>query len=132
MLIKCLQGKSVILYIIFGILTTLINIVSYYICSHILSQEILISNVIAWIISVLFAYITNRKWVFESSTYKKRDILKEAISFFSCRLLTGLMDMGIMFISVNLLLFNDVVMKVVSNILVIVVNYIASKLLIFK
>ena len=124
--------KEIILYLIFGVLTTAVNIVVYFICSRFLHLEVLSSNIIAWLLSVLFAYITNRKFVFKSKAEESSTILKECINFFLGRLGTGVLDTSIMFVSVDLLAFNDVIMKVLSNIIVIVLNYLISKLLIFK
>lgn len=124
--------KSIILYLVFGVLTTIINIVVYYVCSNILEMSTIMSNVVAWLLSVLFAYITNRKWVFESQVKMKEDIIKEMSSFFGCRLATGILDIVIMYITVDLLFMNGMVMKCLSNVIVIVVNYIASKLIIFR
>ena len=86
----------------------------------------------AWICSVLFAYITNRKWVFHSEAMGSAAILKEMISFFACRLLTGVVDWLCMLIFVDLLYWNDMVIKIGANVLVIILNYVASKLVIFK
>lgn len=127
-----IRYKEVILYIFFGGCTTLVNIIGYYICARPLSFATIPATVIAWILSVAFAYITNRIYVFESSSKGHTAIIREIVSFVSCRILTGLMDLAIMFVCVELLRFNDLVIKIISNILVIVLNYIASKLLIFK
>ena len=124
--------KEIILYLIFGVLTTAVNIVVYFICSRFLHLEVLSSNIIAWLLSVLFAYFTNRKFVFKSKAEEISTILKECINFFLGRLGTGILDTVIMFVSVDLLAFNDVVMKVLSNIIVIVLNYLISKLLVFR
>ena len=124
--------KEIILYLIFGVLTTAVNIVVYFICSRFLHLEVLSSNIIAWLLSVLFAYITNRKFVFKSKAEEISTILKECINFFLGRLGTGILDTIIMFVSVDLLAFYDVVMKVLSNIIVIVLNYLISKLLVFR
>lgn len=124
--------KDIILYGIFGVLTTLVNIVAYYVCARICGLNTTASTVIAWILAVIFAYITNRKWVFDSKTNSMQGIIKEMSSFFGCRLLTGLMDLAIMVVFVDVLHFNDVVIKCLSNVLVIIINYAASKLLIFK
>lgn len=124
--------EEIILYVFFGVCTTLVNILVYYIFSHIFNLGTIISTVIAWILSVLFAYITNKIWVFKSKSWDKNVLFKEMISFFSCRLLTGLLDIGIMYIFVDILKFNDIIIKVISNIIVIIINYIASKLVIFS
>ena len=123
--------REMILYLFFGGCTTLVNIVSYYICSRI-GMGTAVSTVIAWVLSVLFAYVTNRKYVFESRAFGFVPILKETAGFFLCRLATGLLDLAIMVVFVDFLHFNDMIIKILSNIIVIVLNYVASKLLIFR
>jgi len=121
--------KELILYGIFGVLTTIVNILVYYICANILTIHYLISTVIAWLISVLFAYTTNRKFVFES---KNKNIIKEIISFFSFRILSGFIDVAIMYAFVDIFKWNDLIVKILANVIVIILNYIFSKLFIFK
>lgn len=124
--------KEVILYIFFGGCTTLVNIVVYYLCAHPLNMLTTMSTIISWILSVTFAYVTNKIWVFESNVDNKHDLLKEMVSFYGCRLSTGILDLIIMIVFVDILMFNDLIIKILSNILVIVLNYVASKLYIFK
>lgn len=124
--------KDIIPYGVFGVLTTLVNIVSYWVAAHPLGLSVVTSTIIAWFLSVLFAYVTNRKWVFHSEAVGFDAIMKEMVSFFGCRLATGFVDLAFMFIFVDVLHLNDVVIKVISNIIVIVLNYVASKLVIFK
>ena len=124
--------KDVIPYGIFGVLTTLVNIVSYWIFAHPFGCNTLVSTVIAWVLSVLFAYFTNRKWVFHSQAHGAKEIISELVSFFACRLGTGVLDTGCMVLFVDILHMNDVVIKVLANVLVIVLNYVASKWLIFR
>lgn len=126
--------KEVIMYLIFGVLTTVVSLVTYYALTLTIlnpnsALQLQLANIISWIVSVAFAYITNRKFVFES---KSEDIVKELSSFVGGRILTLLMDMAIMFIFVTLLHFNDKIFKMVSQIIVIVANYIISKLFVFK
>lgn len=124
--------KSIIMYLFFGVCTTLVNIISYYVFAHIFKTGVMFSTVISWILAVLFAYLTNRKWVFESHAKTKKEIFEEIVSFFSCRLATGIVDWLCMYVFVERFGFNDVIIKILSNILVIVLNYVASKLIIFK
>lgn len=124
--------KELVLYLFFGVGTTVINIMAYYVCAHPLRINTVASTCVAWILSVLFAYITNKIWVFESKSTDVGVIIKEIVSFFSCRLLTGFLDVALMFVFVDVLSFNDMWMKIISNVIVIVLNYVASKLLIFK
>lgn len=127
-----IKYRSFILYAFFGVCTTLVNIIVYYICSYVLNLSTIISTAISWFLAVLFAYVTNREWVFESHVSNTKEVTKEITSFFSCRLLTGLLDIGIMYICVDILNWNDMIIKMISNILVIVLNYVASKLIIFN
>lgn len=123
------KNKEIIMYLIFGVLTTVVNIVVYYLFSNIIHMNYLFSNAMAWFLSVLFAYITNRKYVFNSNS---EQIFKEALSFFSSRLATGLLDMFLMWFLVNFNLLNDVLSKIVVNVIVVILNYILSKLIVFK
>ena len=121
-MIRSLMDKyrDVIPYLVFGVLTTIVNIVAYWVCAHPLHLGIMVSTVIAWVLSVLFAYVTNRK------------ILREIISFFGARLATGLLDMLFMYIFAERLGLNDTVIKICSNVVVVILNYIFSKFLIFR
>jgi len=128
------KHEEVIIYLIVGVMTTILNLVIYYGCVFTVLNpedklELQIANLIAWTVGVIFAYFMNRKYVFKS---KNIDIKKEATKFLSSRVVTLLMDMFIMFFTVSILRFNDKIMKIFSNILVIILNYIFSKLLVFK
>lgn len=124
--------QDIILYIFFGVCTTAVNVASYWVMAHIVKTNTLISSILAWFIAVVFAYLTNRKWVFHSENDEKTEIIKEFISFLVCRLATGVVDWGIMWIFVDKLKLNDLIIKILSNILVIILNYVASKLIIFS
>ena len=123
--------KSQLLYLFFGGCTTLVNIIVYAVCAHMAALSTASSTVIAWGVSVLVAYLTNRTWVFESRTHAAADILREMGSFFLCRLATGGLDLAIMYLCVDRLGLPDIPVKVLSNVVVIVLNYVASKLFIF-
>lgn len=127
-----LKYKEVILYLIFGGLTTLINIISYTVCAHTFHMDTVESTSVAWVISVIFAYVSNKIFVFESKTSTFAALAKECISFIGCRLATGIMDIVIMYLSVDILHFNDIIMKILSNVLVVILNYLFSKLFIFS
>ena len=124
--------RHVLLYGIFGVLTTVVNIIIYWLMAHVFLFTTTPSTLIAWFAAVLFAYITNRKWVFDSQAKGNKQIFAELISFFLCRIATGAVDWLCMFVFVDLLHVNDVWMKAAANILVIVLNFIASKWFIFK
>lgn len=127
-------------YLVFGALSTVINIVVFAIFSNILknsshiTSELVttISNIIAWIFAVLFAYITNKLSVFNSKTNSYKDLIKEILYFFGARVFTLIIETIFLNIFINQLHFNEILMKVFSNIIVIIINFILSKILIFK
>ena len=129
---KFIKFQDVILYIFFGVCTTLVNIITYWLCAHIFLFKVLTSAIIAWFFAVLFAYLTNRKWVFHSEATEQKEIIKEVVSFYTCRLATGFIDWAIMYVFVDLMTFNDVIVKTIANLVVIVLNFIASKVFIFR
>lgn len=119
-------------YLIFGALTTIVNILAYSILYYIFSINNATSNIIAWIIGATFAYITNKLYVFNSKVNTKKDLLKEILYFYGCRLLTLVIDEAIMIITVDKFGWNALLMKIIANIIVIVLNFVFSKILIFK
>ena len=124
--------KSQLLYLFFGGCTTLVNVVIYGVCAHMAELSTALSTAIAWGVAVLFAYLTNRTWVFESRACTAPDILREAWSFLLCRLATFGLDLAIMYLCVDRLGLPDIPIKLLSNLLVIVLNYVASKVIIFS
>lgn len=123
--------QDIILYLFFGGLTTVVNVVSYAFFAKVLGFGTFFSTVIAWFLSVLVAYLTNRKWVFHSEAKGFKEVAREVVSFFSCRIATGVVDWVIMLAFVDGLHLNDIVIKIVANVVVIILNYVASKLVIF-
>ncbi len=133
-LFKKFCNKEIIFYLIFGVLTTLVSLIVYYFCTLTFlnpqnAVQLQIANIISWVLSVVFAYVTNRRFVFESKNPNK---LEEIIKFVSARLLTLLLDMFIMFVCVTILKFNDKISKLLSQVIVIISNYIFSKIFVFK
>lgn len=138
--------RELITYVIFGVLTTVVSLVSFKIFDSILGENLyLISNVISWIFAVSFAYVTNKLWVFESKSWKSNVIIKEIIGFISARLFSlGVEELGLWLlvdifnigkISVDLFSFNingNMIAKLIMQVVVIVLNYVFSKLVIFK
>ena len=124
--------KEMILYLIFGGLTTLINILVYELFSKAFDVQYLVSNGIAWVIAVLFAFVTNRLYVFESRSRDPKVIGRQFVSFIGARLFTGLLDMLLMYIFIDLVHWNDTLVKIGANVVVIVLNYIFSKLWNFR
>lgn len=126
--------QEIINYLIFGVLTTVVSLITYYVLTIIildpkLNLELQIANILSWCIGVLFAYFTNRKFVFNSTNQNKK---KEFFTFVSARISTLILDMLVMFIGVSLLYFNDKIVKLISQVLVIIGNYILSKIIVFK
>ncbi|KXZ19966.1 GtrA family protein [Bacillus atrophaeus] len=120
------------MYIIMGIFTTAVNISSFYILVEILDRDYKTATVIAWILSVLFAYITNKIYVFQQKTSDMRSLMRELTAFFSVRLLSLGIDLGMMILLVSQFHTNETLAKILDNVVIVVVNYIASKWLVFK
>jgi len=116
-------------YVVFGVLTTVVNILAYLLFARIFNVNYIYSNIIAWFLSVLFAYITNRIWVFES---KSSNIIKEASYFFAGRIFSGVLDTGLMYVFIDLLSFGDEFSKIIIQVIVVIVNYVLSKYVVFK
>ena len=124
--------KEIIAYLFFGVCTTAVNFVIYFACTNIFYINYLVSNALSWMGAVAFAYITNRIWVFKSKNRSIRAIFKEMSAFVGCRLLSGAMDMLIMFIGVDLLGISDGITKLATQVIVVVLNYVFSKWIIFR
>ena len=124
--------KSLILYAVFGALTTLVNIAAYYVCYNMLGIPNVPSDIIAWVLAVSFAFITNKLWVFDSKSFSGKTLRRELPAFLGARIATGLLDVAIMYLAVDVLHLNATVWKLISNAVVIILNYVASKLVIFK
>lgn len=124
--------KRIIVYGIFGVLTTIVNVAIYHMCYEFAQIGNIISTVIAWFFAVAFAFITNKLFVFESKAMDIKTIICEAFKFFSCRIGTGIIEVGFMAVFVDILNFDGTIMKLITNFVVIVLNYILSKLVIFK
>ncbi|HFL3520782.1 TPA: GtrA family protein [Clostridioides difficile] len=126
------KHKETILYLFFGAFTTLVNIVSYLFFTRVILFNFMVANTFAWILAVLFAYVTNKFFVFESKRIEIRFVFKEFLSFVSFRLLSGVVEMLIMYVMIDLIFVNDIIVKVFTNIVVIVLNYLFSRNIIFK
>ena len=124
------QYREIIRYLVVGLLTTIVSLVTYYTCVLFFlnpqsALELQMANICSWIVAVTFAYVTNRVFVFQS---KRKDWLQEAMVFYSSRIITLFIDMIIMFLMVTLCGFNDKVAKLMVQVVVTVANYIFSKL----
>lgn len=120
-------------YLVFGVLATIVSFVSYYIFARIILIDEIVSNVLSWLCAVIFAYITNKIFVFESETKTAKEFIKEMISFFLARIVSGITcDVGTFALMVKVLHINDIISKIVTQVMVVIVNYLFSKFIVFK
>lgn len=124
-----MRYRSEFLYLVIGGCTTVVNFISYWFFERVCHIYYLLANILAWILAVLFAYVTNRKWVFES---KNPNILKEAVVFTASRLFSGGTELLLLFLMVDLGKMNDLVAKAITAVLVVILNYITGKFLVFR
>ena len=124
--------RELILYVFFGGCTTLINIVVYFICRQWFSMAVVPADVAAWVLAVVFAYVTNKLFVFEIKSWRPRLIIKEAAEFFTARVVSLGVDVVLLYVTVEVLGWWELPMKIIANVVVIVINYIFSKWIIFR
>ena len=124
--------REQILYLVFGGVTTLISIITYAVFTELADINILIANILSWIISVAVAYATNKSVVFRSDKKGAAQVLTEALSFYAGRLLTLLIEEAILFVFIDLVKLPNMPVKIIAQIIIIVLNYIISKVFIFK
>ena len=124
--------KDVIPYLFFGGCTTVVNVVTSGVLAHGVKVGTMPSTIIAWVIAVFFAYITNRRGVCHSEAKTSKEVIREIFSFLGCRITTGVVDWACMYIFTDVFKFNDIFVKISANVLVIILNYVASKLIIFR
>ena len=132
------KHKEIILYIIFGVGTTLVNWVVYTLLVSVLNADITLSNLIAWVLAIIFAFVTNKIYVFESKSWQLKTAVKEGASFLASRLFSGLIEVVGPTLLITLGIKGDLfgikggVSKIIINVIVIVLNYAFSKLFVFK
>ena len=124
--------RDVIVYLVFGVLTTAVNYLVYLPCYNVLGFSGSASNAIAWVGAVAFAYVTNKPFVFRSRDWSAKTVIPELTKFVGCRLGSGVLETAIILLTVDWLGWNGNVMKLLTSVLVVVLNYIGSKLLVFK
>ena len=123
---------DILAYLFFGVLTTLVNYIVYLPCYNLLHLPASLSNVISWAAAVAFAYVTNKPFVFKSHDWSAKTVGPELTKFVGSRILSGALETAIIFVTVDMLLWNGNLMKLVTSVLVVILNYVASKLLVFK
>ena len=141
-----IKYKELITYVIFGVLTTLVNFFAFWLFTKILGEELyLINNAIAWVVGVIFAYITNKLFVFESKSWDLKVVTKEITGFLGARIFSFLVEEGGMFLFItvlglgkksltilNLTITGQFIVKILLAVIVVVMNYVFSKFFIFK
>ncbi len=128
-----IKYKQLISYLFFGGLTTLVNLIIYYLFAKVFSFEEIVSSGLSWFGAVLFAYITNKIFVFESKSKDHVGLFKEIVAFFGCRLFSGLLcEIGIFAWMVKAMKIDDLIAKLVTQILVIILNFVLSKFIVFN
>ncbi len=125
------RHESVLLYLIVGAMTTVISIGTQYIAKY-MGFPTEVNTTISWIFAVTFAFFTNKVWVFKNESKTKRDWLSQAAAFYGARLVTYFMELGFMSFTVRVLLQNEYIMKLIAQVFILVLNYLFSKLVIFR
>jgi putative flippase GtrA len=124
--------REMIDYAFWGVMTTVVNYAVYFVCTKAAGINYLVSNGIAWLVAVLFAFWVNKVFVFHSNDKSAKVLLWELGTFVSARILSGVLETGMLALFVEALHFNDSVIKILASIFVVIINYVLSKLLIFK
>lgn len=126
------QYWEVLSYLIFGVLTTVVNYLVYLPVYNLLGLSAALSNAIAWVVAVAFAYLTNKPFVFKSHDWSAKTVIPELTKFVGCRVASGAAETLILLVTVDILCWNGNIWKLVTSVLVVVMNYIASKLVVFR
>ena len=132
--VKALLVKywDIVIYLFFGVLTTAVDWIATFVCHDGLGISPTVSTVIGWAAAVIFAYLTNKSWVFHSRDWSMKTVCPEFIKFAGSRVFSMVLVTVCIKVTVEILGWNFVLMKIVTSVLNIVINYIASKLLVFK
>ena len=123
---------DILSYLFFGVLTTVVNYMIYLPVYNLGGLSAAASNIIAWVGAVIFAYLTNKPFVFRSHDWSAKTVIPELTKFVSCRVASGAMETVILFLAVDFLNWNGNIWKLVTQVLVVILNYVGSKLLVFK
>ena len=127
-----LRHRDILIYLVFGVLTTAVNYLVYLPCYNLLGISASVSNVIAWAFAVAFAYLTNKPFVFGSHDWSAAVVIPELTKFVGSRVLSGFLETVIIFVTVDVLRWNGNLMKLATSVIVVILNYVFSKLLVFK
>ena len=127
-----LRYWEVLSYLIFGVLTTVVNYLVYLPAYNVLGMSAALSNALAWVVAVAFAYLTNKPFVFKSHDWSAKTVIPELTKFVGCRMASGAAETLILLLTVDILHWNGNLWKLMTSVLVVVLNYVASKLVVFK
>ena len=122
---------DIVSYLFFGVCTTIVNYLIYIPCYNFLGMSATVSNMIAWVVAVAFAYLTNKPFVFKSNDWSAKTVVPELTKFVGCRIGSGAAETLILLVAVDLLGWNGNIWKLLTQVMVVILNYIASKLLVF-
>ena len=123
---------DIVSYLFFGVCTTIVNYLIYIPCYNFWGMSATVSNMIAWVVAVAFAYLTNKPFVFKSYDWSAKTVVPELTKFIGCRVGSGAAETLILFLAVDLLGWNGNIWKLVTQVMVVILNYIGSKLLVFR
>ena len=123
---------DVLSYLFFGVLTTVVNYLIYLPVYNFCGLSAALSNMIAWVGAVIFAFLTNKPLVFRSHDWSAKTVVPELTKFVSCRIASGVLETVILFLAVDCMNWNGNIWKLVTQVLVIIINYVGSKLLVFR
>lgn len=124
--------REIISYLFFGVLTTIVNFVVYLPVYNLLGLSASVSNMIAWVVAVVFAYFVNKIFVFRSLDWSRKTVIPELTKFVAARVLSGALETGILLVTVDILGLNGNIWKFITQILVVISNYVFSKLIVFR
>lgn len=146
-----IKHKEIIMYLIFGVLTTIVSWGSYTVFADCFKLSVFIANILSWLCAIIFAYITNKIWVFESKSFKPKDLAKEIVAFTASRGITGVIEILLVpllskwgfdnlfyaalsnsNITADIFFTNGIYSKIFISVIVVILNYIFSKLIVFK
>lgn len=127
-----IKYRDIVSYLFFGVCTTIVNYLIYIPCYNFAGMSATVSNMIAWVVAVAFAYLTNKPFVFKSNDWSAKTVIPELTKFIGCRIGSGAAETVILLVAVDLLGWNGNIWKLVTQVMVVVLNYIGSKLLVFR
>ena len=123
---------DILIYLVFGVLTTVVNYAVYLPVYNFCGISAAVSNMIAWVVAVIFAFLTNKPFVFHSYDWSAKTVVPELTKFVSCRIASGVLETVILFLAVDCMAWNGNLWKLLTQVLVIIINYVGSKLLVFR